>query len=254
MTFGFILLRHVNSFKTNLYWNQSIRLLRKYYPNNNIIIIDDNSNLEYLITESNTNLDKVITITSEYKGRGELLPYIYFLKHKWFDNAVIIHDSVFIHTTIDFEQISKNINNTAILLWYFGNNDSEIDNILRISKNLNYYNDIQQNIINWNQHKWHSCFGAMSLINYNFLTNLNNKYNLNNLITVILNRSDRCAMERIIGILIYLETTHNKLSIFGCINNSHPESLLCDYTFEKYIIAYNLDELPNNVIKVWTGR
>jgi hypothetical protein len=254
MTFGFILLRHVNSSITNLYWNHSIKLLKKYYPNNIIFIIDDNSNIEYLDTTEINNLKNVITIISEYNGRGELLPYIYFLRHKWFDNAIIIHDSAFIHETIDFENIIKNINNTAISLWHFRNNDSELDNILRISKHLNFYNKIEQNIMTWNDNKWTSCFGAMSLINHIFLTNLNNKYNLNNLINVIINRSDRCALERIMGILIYLETSHNKSSIFGCINNSHSQSLLCNYTFEQYIKAYNSNNIPTTVVKVWTGR
>jgi len=254
MTLGFILLRHVNSLRTNLYWNQSIRLLKKYYPNNIIFIVDDNSDLKYLKTEPSTNLQNVITILSEYNGRGELLPYIYFLKHKWFENAVIIHDSVFIHETIDFENIIKNINNTAISLWHFDNNNSEIDNILKISTYLNNNNNIKSNIIKWNKSKWKSCVGSMTLINHTFLVNLNNKYNFINLLNCITNRSDRCAFERIIGILIHLETTHNKPSIFGNINLSHLESLMCDYTFEKYIKAYNSSKVPTKVIKVWTGR
>ena len=35
--FGFILLRHVNSEKTNLYWQESYRCIRKFYSNKIII-------------------------------------------------------------------------------------------------------------------------------------------------------------------------------------------------------------------------
>ena len=41
MSFGFIITRHVNSEKTNLYWNQCIKLLRIHYPNCKLIIIDE---------------------------------------------------------------------------------------------------------------------------------------------------------------------------------------------------------------------
>ena len=48
-TFGFIITRHVNSENTNRYWNHSIKLLRRLYPNNKIIIIDDNSDKNFLL-------------------------------------------------------------------------------------------------------------------------------------------------------------------------------------------------------------
>ena len=43
--------RHVNSVKTNKYWNNSIRCIRRFYPQKKIIIIDDNSNPEFLKAE-----------------------------------------------------------------------------------------------------------------------------------------------------------------------------------------------------------
>ena len=93
--FGFIVTRHVNSVKTNMYWNQCVKLLRTLYPMKKIIVIDDNSNYSYVKAEF--DYENVTIIQSEYPGRGELLPYYYFLKNKFFENAVIIHDSVFFH-------------------------------------------------------------------------------------------------------------------------------------------------------------
>ena len=41
-TLGFIILRNVNSELTNKYWIHCYNCIRKYYPENKIIIIDDN--------------------------------------------------------------------------------------------------------------------------------------------------------------------------------------------------------------------
>ena len=40
MNYGFILTRHVNSDKTNLYWNECVKRLRNFYPTKEIIVID----------------------------------------------------------------------------------------------------------------------------------------------------------------------------------------------------------------------
>ena len=100
--FGFIITRHVNSVKTNKYWNHSVKLLRTFYPLKKIVIIDDNSNYDYVNSEF--EYKNLHIIQSEFHGRGELLPYYYFLKYKFFQNAIIIHDSVFFHMRINFEK------------------------------------------------------------------------------------------------------------------------------------------------------
>ena len=102
-SFGFILTRHVNSEKTNKYWNHSVKCLRTLYPLNKIIIIDDNSNYNFVKAEF--EYKNVEIIQSEFNGRGELLPYYYYLKNKFFDHAVILHDSVFFHRRVHFEKL-----------------------------------------------------------------------------------------------------------------------------------------------------
>jgi hypothetical protein len=87
-SFGFIITRHVNSEKTNKYWNHCVKCLRTFYPQKKIVIIDDNSNPSFLKAEF--NYINVQVIQSEFNGRGELLPYYYFLKNKFFKNALII--------------------------------------------------------------------------------------------------------------------------------------------------------------------
>jgi len=76
MSIGFIILRHVISETTNRYWMLCYDCIRRYYPLHRIMIIDDNSNYEFVTNKTVTN---TVLIQSEYKGRGELLPYYYFL-------------------------------------------------------------------------------------------------------------------------------------------------------------------------------
>jgi hypothetical protein len=59
---GFIILRHVNSEKTNEYWQESYSCIRKFYPENKIIIIDDYSNTEFLKTDLNLYNTEIIKI------------------------------------------------------------------------------------------------------------------------------------------------------------------------------------------------
>ena len=72
---GFIILRHVNSKLTNKYWIECYERIRKFYPENKIVIIDDNSNDTFLTQKS---LYKTKIIKSDYSKRGELLPYYYY--------------------------------------------------------------------------------------------------------------------------------------------------------------------------------
>ena len=60
MSIGFIILRHVNNEVTNQYWLHCYECIRKYYPENKIMIIDDNSNR--CIYKNIINNDKVIII------------------------------------------------------------------------------------------------------------------------------------------------------------------------------------------------
>ena len=130
MTFGFIITRHVNSKKTNNYWNQCIKLIRMYYPFRKIIVIDDNSNQFFI--SADFQYKNVSFIQSEYPGRGELLPYIYYLKYRWFDNAIIMHDSVFIHKRMPFETFKMPV----MPLWHHPYDKENLPNLLRIASVL----------------------------------------------------------------------------------------------------------------------
>ena len=229
---GFIILRHVNNELTNNYWNYSYQCIRKYYPEYLILIIDDNSNYEY-VKEQQT-LYKTTIIRSEYYGRGELLPYYYYLHNKLFDVAIIIHDSVFINAYID-TNVSK-----YKLLWEFEHHSDQIEDETRM---INLFNDKELLDFYENKKLWKGCFGGMSIITHNYLMFINDKYDISKLLNVITTRYNRCSFERVIACL--LQKHEKKETLLGNINY-----------YCKWGIAFseknNFLHLP--LIKVWTGR
>lgn len=257
---GFIITRHVNSPKTNKYWNQSVKLIRTFYPHSQIVVIDDNSNQEFI--KSDFEYSNVTVVQSEYPKRGELLPYIYYLRHKWFPSAVIIHDSLFIHRKIPFERL----NVPVLPLWHHHYDGENINNLLRISSALTN-NRILKNKINQNQEdnivnnfkitsqldKFNLCFGGQCYIQLHFLELLQRKYNVTNLVGVVHNRTDRCALERILGLLFHQEYPEliKIKSMFGDIVYQ-PRSF--NYTYDDYESDLQKKRVVRNVVKVWSGR
>jgi len=251
-SYGFILTRHVNSVTTNKYWNHSVKLLRSLYPDKQIIIIDDNSDQSFII--SDFKYTNVTIIQSEFPGCGELLPYYYYCKANIpFKNAIILHDSVFLHKRINFDKLKDQ---SVVPLWHFTADAENIENTQKIEahlktglRNINPKNTLLQ----LPNHKWYGCFGCQSYINRDFLLSLDNKYGITNLVNVIKNRSDRCCLERIMGCIFFTEiTTLYKIkSLFGNITNHYNYS---KYSFDEYSEQLINNEIPRYIIKVWTGR
>jgi hypothetical protein len=230
-TIGFIILRHVNNELTNQYWILCYECIRKFYPENSIMIIDDDSNYEY-ITEK--QLYNTIVINSDYKKKGELLPYIYYLKNKLFDTAVIIHDSVFINEYIDFSV------NKYKIIWDFEHNWDQIEDETKMIK---LFNDEELLQFYQNKDLWKGCFGGMSIINHDLLTSINNKYDISKLLDCVLTRYNRSSFERVIACL--LQINEKRETLFGNIHKYCKWGL----RFEE-----KDDTLHLPLTKIWTGR
>jgi hypothetical protein len=261
MNYGFIITRHVKSYKTNNYWNLCVRCIRRFYPNRKIVIIDDNSDKQFV--KPFENYSNVTIIESEYPKRGELLPFVYLLKHHYFDNAVIIHDSVFFHKKLNFHKIKLPV----IPLWHFDRNIDQPqnkENNLRIAVHLKNNNRIMNNlksilkndinyVLPWRKEDdWNGCFGVQCFINYYFLKNLQNKYEITNLIHHVGNRTDRCSLERIMGVIFNIECPASMIykSLLGNIFSY----MKFGYSFEEYKESLKEKKPIKPIVKVWTGR
>lgn len=236
---GFIILRHVNSELTNQYWIHCYNCIRKHYPENMILIIDDNSDYRYI---TNKGLYKTLTINSEYPGRGELLPYYYYLQYKLFDTAVILHDSAFINSFIDFHVDKYKI------IWDFEHNWDQIEDE---TKMINMFNDKSLLEFYEDKNKWTGCFGCMSVITHDFLESINTKYDISKLLDCVLTRYNRSSFERVIACLLQKECQVNVL-----LGNIHEYVYKCTSGCRSWGITFHDKDLYENmpIVKVWTGR
>lgn len=242
MTLGFIILRHIRDDRSFVYWMLCYERIRKYYPDSPIMIIDDNSSVEYCnVGDYEKGLQNTFIIRSEYPGRGELLPYYYYLKHRFCDTVCILHDSVFVNRYVDFGVID-----TYKMLWHFEHwydtpeHEMKLLHVLRNSDELVLFYE--------NKCGWKGCFGGMSVITHDYLKSIDDKYDIGRLLTCILNRCDRMCFERIIACLLQIDCGNNtEQSVFGDI-----------FLYgRKHITIHDIDSpdiatLP--FIKVWSGR
>ena len=254
--YGFIISRHVTSANTNNYWNNAVICIRKLYPIRKIVIIDDNSN--YNFVKSFYDYKNVTFIQSEFEKSGELLPYYYFHKYKFFKNAVIIHDSIFIHKRFAFEKI---LGIPCIPLWHFDADKEELQDRNFLVKNLTNNEiikyklslDNKNYIFNENDKNWNGCFGVQSFINLNFLEKIEEKYSILSLVDYVNTRQRRCALERIFGAVFSTECKYlnNNKSLFGNIFRYCKWG----YTFNEYLKdKYTKKIIYRPIVKVWTGR
>jgi hypothetical protein len=254
--YGFIITRHVNSETTNRYWNQSVKLIRSFYPLRKIVIIDDNSDQNFI--KADFDYKNLTIIQSEFPKRGELLPYYYYLKYKWFPNAIIMHDSLFIHKRIHFEHFLFPV----LPLWHHDYDKENIHNILRLASGLTNNRFLIKKIHNkeevvinlgFSNNKFNLCFGGQCYIKLKFLESLEHKYRISNLVNLVHNRTDRCALERILGLLFHEEYPNLIIikSLFGDIFRS---PMAFKYYYDTYDNDLKQKKIINPFVKVWTGR
>jgi len=234
-TIGFIMTRHVNNETTNQYWIHCCNCIRKYYPENVILIIDDNSDYKYVTNEV---LYNTTVIQSEYPKRGELLPYYYYLHNKLFDTAVIIHDSVFINKYIDF-----NVTNYKII-WDFPHHWDQIEDETKMIK---CFDNEELLAFYENKSLWKGCFGGMTVITHEFLQYINSKYDISKLLELVVTRYNRCSFERVISCLLQKEIKNETL--IGDIVEYLEGHFWPGITYE---VKDNYSHFP--IIKVFTGR
>lgn len=235
---GFIITRCVKKPQHDLLWKECYDCIRKFY-NNKIIIIDDNSN-QSLITKNKQLIDTKI-IQSEFPGAGELLPYYYFYKLHPFKRAIIMHDSMFFKSKVEFDKIEGDR-----YLWHFRTHSA--DNIKLETQYISYLNNSEGLLQFYRSKKWFGCFGAASFISYEFVKILNDKYNFFILCKHVKNRVARCGIERMIGLMMYFEKRFKgQISIFGEIF-SHPNPFRVNFQF------YKTGKVNIPLVKVWNSR
>lgn len=257
MNFGFIILRHVRDEVTNSYWQHCLESLRNVYPDNPVMIIDDNSNQKF-VTECTDINCKIIT--SEFPGCGEILPYYYMWKLRPFNRAVFIHDSVFIKKKFELEEAPIQF------VWSFTplRNNGDIHNYIMYNslflyKQLNH-GEFLASYFRSNSN-WLGCFGAMSNFTFDEVDSWHQKYNIFNLLSYITNRDMRMAWERVIAVVSYNNRFNYKCDgkfqqIPKAINGSIFDYRF-HYKYSEYLVDKNTENswwIDKSMVKVWSGR
>jgi hypothetical protein len=249
--FGFIITRHVNSEKTNRYWNHSVKLLRTLYPDKKIIIIDDNSNQNFV--KADFDYQNVIIVKSEFPGSGEILPYYYFLERKWADSMIFLHDSMFLNRPFHDDELDH----SARFHWHFTSNSADdkrkINLYLSSLQNNNELLEFYQN----SSSRWKGCSGGATIIDYDTTLLLETKYKIFNVLTMVIKRrKDREAFERVLGILAFYEGLVNEQTVsnFGDIFG-YPGAFESEHTNPE-TASHIVKQRGYNtaILKVWRGR
>jgi len=147
---------------------------------------------------------------------------------------MIIHDSVFINKYIDMS-VEK-----YKFLWEFEHN---WDQIVDETRMINIFNDLELKEFYENKNLWKGCFGGMTIITHDYLTSINNKYDISKLLALVVTRYNRCSFERVIACLLQKEG--NREILLGNIHKYCNWGIHFNQTDE-------YKHLP--VIKCWTGR
>jgi len=258
-SFGFILTRHVSSEKTNKFWNEAYNCIRKYYPTETIMLVDDNSNYDYVVALPGTVLKNVFFVQSEYPTRGEILPYYYMYKYKLFNKAVILHDSTYMQTHLDFPSLLGD--DKVRLLWNFAHHWETVsyhyivNDIKNLLGKLNHSEELLE--LYEKKDNWCGCFGIISILTLDYCEKvLHEKYNFFNLLEHLKTKIDRCCLERLFGIVCCHndETVKNKV-IYGDIHNYINQYCKWTYDYDEYIRDREENKLSQfPIIKTFNGR
>ena len=253
MSLCVVVLRHVNNEVTNRMWIESCTNARKHYPEATLVLIDDNSDEVHVsVTASEMIAMKfydIVFIRSEYPKHGELLPYIYFLKHRWADAMLFIHDSVFVQKRVDIPT-----KHTWYSCWnavHCFSNTVHPDTIRMMNRLLR--SDELIGIFKNKRSSWSVCYGAMGYITHDALHHLEKTYKLTNLLGHVLRREDRYCLERLFACMYY---DQHKTRMPYLIHKSITVYQRWGTTYETYSKEKHKQTLSARFpfFKVWVGR
>lgn len=192
--YTFVILRCVRSEKQSNLWIQCYNSIRKYHPNNKIIIIDNNSYPRYIKKIDLKNCDLINHTDTK---SGEILPFFFFLKYKWSKYMIFFHDSMFLNKPLNANMLKVD---KFKLFWHFSSGVH--DHKTRIPHLLSYLkdNEVLQQLFLKKKH-WFGAFGLSCTISLEFLEFIEKEHEFTNLVYYTKNRDDRKCLERILGLL-----------------------------------------------------
>lgn len=210
--YTFVILRCVKRPNVSNLWIQCYQSIKKFHPNNKIVIIDNDSNYDLI---KNITLENTEIIQHNENKSGEILPFYYFLKYKWSKYMIYFQDSMFLNDHLCSEKLNIE---TFKFFWHFNpgghDNRSIINFQLSKLKNSDKIAELFKN-----KKKWFGSFGLSCTMNLEFLEFIENEHHFTNLVNYTNNRDDRKGLERVLGLLCsYYHFEDVYTSYFGIIS------------------------------------
>ena len=250
---GFVILRHVTSKITDLYWKESYHAIRRWYPTEPILIVDDSSKKEWL-REDIVLTNCTVIYDTEHGGCAELLPYYYAHRLRPAQRVVVLHDSVFVHRPLAIGSWQED---TGIqFLWSIPHcHDGPIQREIHELIDALPEGDREhvRSMYTHTKADWTGAFGVMSVVDVGWLDKVEKRFGglFERWFPVLKNREYRCALERVFGLIAYYHGRREVLPpLFGLIMESIPWGT----TFSQYLLDYETYRETHPMMKVWSGR
>jgi hypothetical protein len=217
MTFGFLIPCHVVSQDSFQTFCECISGLQRLYPEIPKILFYnkqtsfDISQLEFIQKDPTIRL-----ITTRY-CEGEMNVYKHYYEEKYFDMAILLHDSFVLKKQFQNLDAIEDIN----YIWNFTNhrvhwhiveqpkteynkqhNIKNLDDLILhlVTKSFDHSSDFYKYFMDiyHKKDKWVGCYGSLSIIRHDFLKQVQEKTQIFNVIPNIKDKWDRVSMESIL--------------------------------------------------------
>ena len=227
--YTFVILRCVRKEKFSELWINCYNSIRKFHPNNKIVIIDNNSNYKYI---KNIQLENVELIQHNKQKCGEILPFYYFLKKKWSKYIIYFQDSMYLNRPLCADKL--NVENFKFF-WHFYQGVHDNKKVITHQINQLTNNEELHKLLK-DRKNWFGSFGLSCTMSLQFLEFIEKKHNFTNLVNYTNCREDRKGLERVLGLLCSLyqfKDVYN--SYFGpvCICPNFGKNEIEDYNEPK---------------------
>jgi len=249
---GAVILRHVSSSQTDLYWKRAYHAIRQFHPDWPILIVDDSSDRRFL-REDILLTNCTVLYDYEQKGRGELLPYWYVHRLRPFQRAIILHDSTFLQAPVKCE-LDVSRQEGIQFLWsiphFFDDAlQSQIQELIDALPDSD--RETVRSMYHHTKADWTGAFGVMSIVDLDWLDEVVQRYDLfDRWLPLLKNREYRCALERVFGVVAYHHRrTRVRPPLFGGIQ----QYIRWGVTFSDLLLREE-EYAGYPIMKVWSGR
>jgi hypothetical protein len=236
----FLIIRHVENEDHNKVWIESYKSIRKYYPDNPIKIIDNDSDYRYISTD--IELINCEVITAEFPETRLYSPFYELMKLD-FDRAVVIHDTVLFRSFVDFTTFTL-----IKFLWHFethlyDNRALEMGQLGALTNNTELINIYRSN-------DWYGCMGCLTVIDKKCLDLFESQFSFSVLRHKIKCQADAIAFERVLAVLAYAvkPSIKHDISYLGDIKNIDWGVTYDTYTANPHVVR----ETP--ILKLFAAR